>query len=287
MPSNGRATSTNAEQRPSNADLDADLAADPRPTSGVVFIGRRRNGHLLHMSAGATARDRGVTIGAGPRDGSSSMTSDRSMGWHEHGSELDIESVMDLADIIASLQDLSDEELNLRGLAVDGTWDEVDDPVLLGPDGHPVDTWREGYPYDERMTRSEYELTKRLLQIELLKLQAHVKATGLKLCLLFEGRDAAGKGGTIKRFMEHLNPRGANVVALTKPTPIEAGQWYFQRYMPHLPSAGEIVLFDRSWYNRAGVERVMGFCTDDEYEEFMRQAPQLEDLLVRSGIILF
>jgi hypothetical protein len=119
---------------------------------------------------------------------------------------------MDLADIIASLQDLRDEELDLRGLAVDGTWDEVDDPDLLGPDGNPVDTRRAGYPYDERMSRHEYELTKRLLQIELLKLQAHVKANGLRLCLLLEGRDAAGKGGTIKRFMEHLNPRGARVV---------------------------------------------------------------------------
>ncbi|MBI4940623.1 MAG: polyphosphate kinase 2, partial [Actinobacteria bacterium] len=171
---------------------------------------------------------------------------------------------MELQDLIASLQDLSDEELNLKGLAVDGTWDEVDDPVLLGPDGAPVDTWREGYPYDERMSRREYEISKRLLQIELLKLQAHVKEAGLKLCLVFEGRDAAGKGGTIKRFMEHLNPRGANVVALTKPTAREAGQWYFQRYVQHLPSAGEIVLFDRSWYNRAGVERVMGFASDPD-----------------------
>ena len=200
--------------------------------------------------------------------------------------EFDLEAVMDLADLIASLQDLSDERLDLHGLAVEGTWDEVDDPVLLGPDGTPVNTWREGYPYDTRLSRHEYELEKRLLQIELLKLQAHVKSTGLRLCILFEGRDAAGKGGTIKRFMEHLNPRGANVVALTKPTALEAGQWYFQRYVQHLPSAGEIVLFDRSWYNRAGVERVMGFCSDEDYAEFMRQAPQFEDLLVRSGIHL-
>ncbi len=203
-----------------------------------------------------------------------------------HRPHLDIDAVMDLSDIIASLRDLSDEELDLRGLAVDGTWDEVDDPVLLGPDGTPVDTWKEGYPYDERLSRRDYELTKRLLQIELLKLQSHVKEAGLRLCLLFEGRDAAGKGGTIKRFMEHLNPRGAQVVALTRPTAREEGQWYFQRYVEHLPSAGEIVLFDRSWYNRAGVERVMGFCSDEEYAEFMRQAPRFEDLLVRSGIVL-
>jgi polyphosphate kinase len=211
---------------------------------------------------------------------------DEEAGMSQRRHELDIETVMELQDLIASLQDLSDDELNLKGLAVDGTWDEVDDPVLLGPDGAPVDTWREGYPYDERMSRREYEISKRLLQIELLKLQSHVKEAGLKLCLVFEGRDAAGKGGTIKRFMEHLNPRGANVVALTKPTAREAGQWYFQRYVQHLPSDGEIVLFDRSWYNRAGVERVMGFCSDDDYEEFMRQAPQFEKLLVRSGIIL-
>jgi polyphosphate kinase 2 len=164
--------------------------------------------------------------------------------------------------------------------------DRDDDPVLLGPDGRPVDTWREDYPYDERMSRREYEHTKRKLQIELLRLQSWVKATGQKIVLVFEGRDAAGKGGTIKRFTEHLNPRGASVVALEKPSQREETQWYFQRYVAHLPAAGEMVLFDRSWYNRAGVERVMGFCTDDEYEEFMRQAPEFERMLVRSGIHL-
>ena len=199
----------------------------------------------------------------------------------------DIEAVMDLDDIINSLQDLDDHEFEERGLTVTGTWDEVDDPVLIGPDGTPVDTWKQGYPYDMRMTRREYEMTKRLLQIELLKMQSWVKETGQKICMLFEGRDAAGKGGTIKRFMEHLTPRGATVVALTKPTEKEKGQWYFQRYVKHLPSDGEIVLFDRSWYNRAGVERVMGFCADEEYDEFMRQTPEFERMLVRSGIILF
>jgi len=164
--------------------------------------------------------------------------------------------------------------------------DDDDDPVLLNADGSPVDTWREDYPYDERMPRQEYDHDKRLLQIELLKLQNWCKATGERLVVLFEGRDAAGKGGTIKRFMEHLNPRGASVVALEKPSERESTQWYFQRYISHLPSAGEIVLFDRSWYNRAGVERVMGFCTRQEYLEFMRQAPDLERMLVRSGINL-
>ena len=161
-----------------------------------------------------------------------------------------------------------------------------DDPVLVAPDGRPVDTWRESYPYSERLSRLVYEQDKRLLQIELLKLQNWVKATGGRLVILFEGRDAAGKGGTIKRFTEHLNPRGARVVALEKPTERERTQWYFQRYAAHLPAAGEIVLFDRSWYNRAGVERVMGFCDRAEYLEFMRQAPEFERMLVRDGIKL-
>jgi len=164
--------------------------------------------------------------------------------------------------------------------------DDDDDPVLLNADGSPVDTWREDYPYDERLARPDYDHHKRLLQIELLKLQKWCKSSGERLVILFEGRDAAGKGGTIKRFMEHLNPRGASVVALEKPSERESTQWYFQRYINHLPAAGEIVLFDRSWYNRAGVERVMGFCTRQEYLEFMRQAPELERMLVRSGIHL-
>jgi polyphosphate kinase 2 len=143
------------------------------------------------------------------------------------------------------------------------------------------------YPYTNRMKRREYNRLKMDLQIELLKVQNWVKETGQKLVVLFEGRDAAGKGGTIKRFMEHLNPRGARVVALEKPTEVERGQWYFQRYIAHLPTAGEMVFFDRSWYNRAGVERVMGFCTPLEYLEFLRQTPEFERMLVNSGILLF
>lgn len=147
--------------------------------------------------------------------------------------------------------------------------------------------WRKGgYPYKNLMSRRNYEKQKYALQVELLKLQAWVKETGARVVIVFEGRDAAGKGGSIKRFMEHLNPRGARVVALEKPTDEERGQWYFQRYIRHLPTHGEIVLFDRSWYNRAGVERVMGFCTDEEYREFMLQAPQFERMLTRSGIYL-
>jgi polyphosphate kinase 2 len=140
------------------------------------------------------------------------------------------------------------------------------------------------YPYKEKLKRSDYEKQKSDLQLELLKVQDWVKASGEKIVVLFEGRDAAGKGGTIKRFMEHLNPRGARVVALEKPSEREASQWFFQRYINHLPAGGEIVLFDRSWYNRAGVERVMGFCTPNDYLEFMRQCPDIERMLVRSGI---
>lgn len=143
------------------------------------------------------------------------------------------------------------------------------------------------YPYADRISKSDYEAQKAELQVELLKAQDWIKATGQKVVLLFEGRDAAGKGGAIKRFMEHLNPRGARVVALDKPTDREKSQWYFQRYINHLPAGGEMVLFDRSWYNRAGVERVMNFCNPNEYLEFMRAAPELERMLVRSNIILF
>jgi len=166
------------------------------------------------------------------------------------------------------------------------------DKALLARGANDVDEalapdWRDGgYPYLNLMSRKAYERQKYGLQVELLKLQLWVKATGQKVVVLFEGRDAAGKGGTIKRFMEHLNPRGARVVALDKPSEVERGQWYFQRYVQELPTAGEIVLFDRSWYNRAGVERVMGFCTAEEYSEFMRQAPEFERNLVRSGIHL-
>jgi polyphosphate kinase 2 len=143
------------------------------------------------------------------------------------------------------------------------------------------------YPYATHLTEKEYLQRVKPLQVELLKAQAWVKQSGERVVILFEGRDAAGKGGTIKRFMEHLNPRGARVVALEKPSERERTQWYFQRYVEHLPAGGEIVFFDRSWYNRAGVERVMGFCTPTEYLEFMRQAPELERMLVRSGIRLF
>jgi len=148
--------------------------------------------------------------------------------------------------------------------------------------------FKEGkYPYTDKIPEEKYETEKKKLQIELLKVQNWVKMTGQKIVVIFEGRDAAGKGGTIKRFMEHLNPRAAKVVALEKPTNHEQGQWYFQRYIEHLPTRGEILFLDRSWYNRAGVERVMGFCSQVQYLEFMRQCPELEQMLVNSHIKLF
>ncbi|MGA5125624.1 polyphosphate kinase 2 [Streptomyces pseudogriseolus] len=172
----------------------------------------------------------------------------------------------------------------LHGLEVDARRPER--PVLLDADGTPIGTWRENHPYDRKIRRSEYDRTKRVLQIELLKMQRWVKDTGQRMVVVCEGRDAAGKGGTIQRFMERLNPRGARVVALEKPTEREAGQWYFQRYVAHLPARGEIVFFDRSWYNRAGVERVMGFCSDEEYRLFLEQTPLFERLLTDDGIML-
>jgi polyphosphate kinase 2 len=193
---------------------------------------------------------------------------------HSKRSRHELRAALESADLLTGLDGLTVREL------------DDDETLLLGPDGREIDTWRQDYPYAERMLREEYEVRKRALQIELLKMQSWVKDTGQRVVVLFEGRDAAGKGGTIKRFMEHLNPRGARVVALGKPNAREQGQWYFQRYFSELPAAGEIILFDRSWYNRAVVEPVMGFCTDAEYEEFTAQAPGLESALVDSGIHL-
>lgn len=164
--------------------------------------------------------------------------------------------------------------------------DRGEDPDLISPDGSMVDSWREGYPYSTRMSRADYDVEKYLLQVELLKFQYWSQENNLRHVIVFEGRDAAGKGGTIKRFIEYLSPRFARVVALNKPSDEEKYQWYFQRYIKHLPTGGELALFDRSWYNRAGVERVMGFCSDSEYDLFMQQAPAFEKLLIDSGIHL-
>ncbi|MDK1472751.1 polyphosphate kinase 2 [Streptomyces sp. 549] len=172
----------------------------------------------------------------------------------------------------------------LHGLTVDDR--NPEQPTLRDADGNTPDTWRENHPYDSKVKRKEYDRVKRVLQIELLKLQRWAKDTGQRIVVVCEGRDAAGKGGTIQRFTERLNPRGARVVALEKPTEREAAQWYFQRYVAHLPAAGEIVFFDRSWYNRAGVEKVMGFSTSEQVSLFLREAPLFERMLTDDGIHL-
>ncbi len=185
----------------------------------------------------------------------------------------------------ALIEGASPDDQNILRAALTGHFAQPQ--VKPDPDAELSSDWRDGgYPYKNLLRRGTYEKEKFRLQVELLKLQAWVKETGQRVVILFEGRDAAGKGGTIKRMMEHLNPRGARVVALEKPTDAECGQWYFQRYVQHLPTQGEIVMFDRSWYNRAGVERVMGFCSSEEYSEFMRQTPEFERHLVRSGVHL-
>jgi len=190
-------------------------------------------------------------------------------------------------DLLRQLQALIEGASTDEVQALRKTLFRADPPTIpeVDPDMALSKGWREGaYPYMNLLSRKSYERQKYRLQVELLKLQAWVKHTGQRIVILFEGRDAAGKGGTIKRFMEHLNPRGARVVALERPSEVERGQWYFQRYVEHLPTRGEIVLFDRSWYNRAGVERVMGFCSEAEYDEFLREVPEFERQLVRSGV---
>jgi polyphosphate kinase 2 len=196
-------------------------------------------------------------------------------------SPYDVETLTKVLDAIMSGASADDAAILREALLAK---EDLRLPTQMRPDDELSPDWRNGgYPYKSLMSRKRYEEQKYQLQVELLKLQSWVKTTGQKIVILFEGRDAAGKGGTIKRFMEHLNPRGARVVALEKPSDVERGQWYFQRYVEHLPTAGEIVMFDRSWYNRAGVERVMGFCHPNEYSEFMRQAPEFERNLVRAG----
>lgn len=194
---------------------------------------------------------------------------------HSESTRIELREALAKVDLLDGMEDLSVRELD----------SDVDDAALL-VGGTEVITWKQDYPYDQRMDRQEYEEQKRALQIELLKMQSWAKDSGQRVVILFEGRDAAGKGGTIKRFTEHLNPRGTRVVALGKPTEAERTQWYFQRYFGHLPSAGEIVLFDRSWYNRAVVERVMGFCSPAQYQEFMTQVPDIERALTDTGIHL-
>ncbi|MEL6291815.1 MAG: polyphosphate kinase 2 [Pseudomonadota bacterium] len=180
------------------------------------------------------------------------------------------------------------KDIQVRGKSLVAAIDtfDIDDPDL--PEPIEAAVLEDGdYPYDRRMDKGDYETELEALQIELLKLQRHLQATGGRMIALFEGRDAAGKGGCIARVLQHLNQRHARAVALAKPTPTEQGQWYFQRYVSHFPTNGDIVLFDRSWYNRAGVERVMGFCTPDQLADFLRETPQFEGMLVRDGTHLF
>ena len=193
-----------------------------------------------------------------------------------------------LRDTLKTFMDgLSQDDADALGKALASKTEPQFIETQACPDDELAADWMHGgYPYKNKMSRKRYEQEKYHLQVELLKLQAWVKETGQKVVILFEGRDAAGKGGSIKRLMEHLNPRGARIVALEKPTGVERGQWYFQRYVQHLPTAGEIVMFDRSWYNRAGVERVMGFCSEAEYLEFMRQTPEFERMLAHNNVHL-
>ena len=163
---------------------------------------------------------------------------------------------------------------------------DIDDPVLPAwIEEHALGSG--GYPHDDKLDKDKYAKQLEKLQVELVKVQFWLKATGKRMMALFEGRDAAGKGGTIFSINAYLNPRSARVVALNKPTETEAGQWYFQRYISHFPTSGEIVLFDRSWYNRAGVEPVMGFCTPEQYKDFMKAVPRFEDTIADEGIIFF
>ncbi len=195
-------------------------------------------------------------------------------------------------DILTTEEHSAGPKISINGQSYEPLLDEpaipraepIEDPPHIGAENR-IRFFRENlYPYPQRMRNKEYEAYKLPLQIELVKLQNWIKGTGERLIILFEGRDAAGKGGAIRRFMEHWNPRSARVVALDKPSSVEQAQWYFQRYISHFPSAGEIVLFDRSWYNRAGVERVMGFSSDSDYRLFIRQTPVLENMIVDSGI---
>jgi polyphosphate kinase len=234
---------------------------------------------------------RGDTIGAKSTGGVARRVVKDSMDAAQGAQESAIRDILANAsskmDALKTLLEGSspDDAAAIRQMLLEGQGPSPDQGVR--PDDELASDWRTGgYPYKNLMSRKRYETQKYKLQVELLKLQSWAKETGQRIVILFEGRDAAGKGGTIRRFMEHLNPRGARVVALEKPSDAERGQWYFQRYVQHLPTAGEIVMFDRSWYNRAGVERVMGFCSEAEYQQFIHQAPLFERQLVQSGVHL-
>ncbi len=189
---------------------------------------------------------------------------------------------IDSTDLFDQLIEIANDDIDL----VSTKYKVPKSVIKIARESSPGLIVNDNYPYQEKMKVKDYRKEKEALQIELAKLQSWARSNGQKIAIIFEGRDAAGKGGTIKRFTEHLNPRSARVVALEKPTEHERGQWYFQRYVKHLPTNGEIVFFDRSWYNRAGVEKVMGFCTDKEYKEFNSQVSNFEKMIISSGVTL-
>jgi polyphosphate kinase 2 len=279
------------------------MSKDQQASSTVISIASRRAATRVKTTAASKAGDgtatQTVAVGDAKRPTTKAIERDRVVRGVSTAATTQAAVIRDALRTAAPAKRRAARLSELRSLVDGASADEVRalKRTLFAkssavpepdPDAELAPNWREGaYPYKNLMSRKRYERQKYRLQVELLKLQAWVKDNGQRVIILFEGRDAAGKGGTIKRFMEHLNPRGARVVALSKPTETERGQWYFQRYVQHLPTKGEIVMFDRSWYNRAGVERVMGFCTDEEYNEFLRQAPEFERQLVRSGVHLF
>jgi polyphosphate kinase 2 len=269
------------------------LNASTPKSASVIPIAKRRPVRAAKATPPALVRlaARGDTSGAKTTQGVVRRAIQASTDAAQSSKKTAVKSILkssgNKADALKTLLAGSspDDVVAIRKMLLEG---EAAAPALnIKPDEELSDDWRTGgYPYKNLMSRKRYESQKYKLQVELLKLQSWAKETGQRVVILFEGRDAAGKGGAIRRFMEHLNPRGARVVALEKPSDSERGQWYFQRYVQHLPTAGEIVLFDRSWYNRAGVERVMGFCSETEYQQFIHQAPLFERQLVQSGVHL-
>jgi polyphosphate kinase 2 len=274
-----------AEQNPNAA------KATVQKSAAVIPIAKSRPGPAVKAAASVRRTSQGDTTGAKTTRGVVRRAIQTRTDAAQGSKKAAVKSILtisdDKANALKTLLDGSspDDVAAIRQMLLDG--DAVASGSSVKPDEELSNDWRTGgYPYKNLMSRKRYESQKYKLQVELLKLQSWAKETGQRVVILFEGRDAAGKGGAIRRFMEHLNPRGARVVALEKPSDSERGQWYFQRYVQHLPTAGEIVMFDRSWYNRAGVERVMGFCSEAEYQQFIRQAPLFERQLVQSGVHL-
>jgi polyphosphate kinase 2 len=269
----------------------APLKNADRKSASVIPITKSQSSGVVRAEVGPRRTSRGDTSGAKTTRGVVRRAIQASTDAAQSSKKVAVKSILklssDKADALKTLLEGSspDDVTAIRQMLFEG--DATLPSTNIKPDDELSDDWRTGgYPYKNLMSRKRYEAQKYKLQVELLKLQSWAKETGQRVVILFEGRDAAGKGGAIRRFMEHLNPRGARVVALEKPSDSERGQWYFQRYVQHLPTSGEIVLFDRSWYNRAGVERVMGFCTEPEYQQFIHQAPLFERQLVQSGVHL-